>query len=129
MKYLILLFSIALMTPFSLAEDSRYSKLPDDSELVAPKGEKICEMPESTPKIPKNADKPELIQAQNEVKTFQSDLTEYRACLDNLRDNDEITDDELLALDVLYDKSIIREEEVANRFNDAIQAWKKRSGN
>ena len=125
MKYFVLLFSIVLITPLSLAEDSRDSKLPDDSELVAPKGAKNCEIPESTPKIPENADKSELIQAQNEVKTFQSDLADYRACLDALRDN---TEDESLALDILYDKSVIREEEVADRFNDAIQAWKKRSG-
>lgn len=125
MKNLIFFFFVVLVTPLTLAETS--GKTPD--KVVAPAGAEKCEMPKMTPEIPEGAGKSELIEAQGEVKQFQAGVKEYRSCLEAISDDDELTEENRLALDILHDKSVNLEEKVAKRFNDTVQAWKSNSQN
>lgn len=125
MKILGFLLFVALLAPLALAGNS--NKTPD--KVVAPAGTEECEMPQMPPKIPEDAGKPELIEAQGEVRKLQTAMKEYRSCLDAIRDDGELTEENQLALDILHDKSVNLEEKVANRFNDAVQAWKSKTEN
>jgi len=119
-------FFLVLVFPLALAEDS---KNPQPEEVVAPPGAKECKMPPTPPDIPEGAGKPELIEAQKEVRRFQTGMKEYRSCLNDVRNSVENTEEHKLALDILHDKSVNLEEKVANRFNDAVQSWKSNTKN
>lgn len=125
MKKIVILLFLGLLAPLTLADSS--SKVPD--KVVAPAGAEKCEIPKMPPEIPEGAGKSELIEAQGEVKQFQAGVKKYRSCLEAINNNDELTEENRLALDILHDKSVNLEEKVAKRFNDAVQAWKSNSQN
>jgi len=125
MKKLVILIFVGLLAPLTLAENS--GKMPD--KVVAPDGAEKCEMPKMPPEIPEGSGKSELIEAQGEVKQFQAGVKEYRSCLEAISDDDELTEENRLALDILHDKSVNLEEKVAKRFNNAVQEWKSNSQN
>ena len=99
---------------------------PSDSvEIVVPEAASACVLAEPPAAIEEGADYDALVAAQGEVKSFQTSALTYRECLDGLRGTEELTEGNEIALNALHDQSVDLEEQVANRFNEAVRAYKE----
>ena len=99
---------------------------PSDSvEIVVPEVARDCVLAEPPAAIAEGVDYDTLVAAQGEVKSFQASAVTYRDCLDALRATEELTEGNEIALNALHDQSVDLEEQVAGRFNEAVQAYKE----
>lgn len=79
----------------------------------------------------------EMITGQKAVKAFQADAQKFRACLDKeiesmrsaASDGDEAAAESFAAKTDAYNASVAAEEEVANKFNAQIRAYKEANAN
>lgn len=101
--------------------------------LIAFSGSAMAEcVNASAPIVPDGnvASKDELIAAQKALKEFQSNLVEYRECLEGQKiaepGEDEAALQKNAALDAAYDASVDAESLAAEEFNAAVRAFKSR---
>ena len=91
-----------------------------------------CTYPQQ-PSIPNGtkADMDEMLAAQSAVKKYQASAQEFRTCIDgimaewdNLSESDQAMNEEKKSVAInFYNRSVADEEEVANMFNRAREAF------
>ena len=92
--------------------------LPDDAQK--------CVLPASPDSIPDDATLEQLKAAKADVAAFQQKVAEFRQCLDTANSNPDNTSGNKQAIVESYNYSVEMEERVANRFNEAVRAYKER---
>jgi len=97
----------------------------DGSIVVLPIPAQQCNLPNAPPPIPEVPEKADLLQAQKGVKNFQTDMEEYRACVNHDALSDELSDGNRQAITNAHNYSVEMEERVATMFNEAVRAYKK----
>ncbi len=123
MKYLthkILIGLILLVSAQSLLAQEEV-----EYEVVLPDAAQSCVLPTAPDAIPEDADRDALLAAKNDVGVFQGEVEAYRACLAEA-ETDDITPGNKEAIVASYNYSVEMEERVAERFNEAIRAYKAR---
>lgn len=123
MKKILALAAATLMLSAVQAQD-----VPDpaDLEVVLPYEAQKCVLPASPDKIPEEATLDDLKAAKTDVGDFQAAMMEYRSCLDAANADEDNTPGNKQAIVNSYNYSVEMEERVANRFNEAIRAYKER---
>lgn len=94
-------------------------------EVVLPEAAQACVLPTAPDAIPEDADRDTLLAAKNDIGTFQSEVEAYRNCLAEA-ETEDITPGNKEAIVASYNYSVEMEERVAERFNEAIRAYKER---
>lgn len=99
----------------------------DDAEMevVLPEAAQACVLPTAPDAIPEDASRDQLLEAKGQIGDFQGEVEEYRACL-SAAETEDITPGNKQAIVASYNYSVEMEERVAERFNEAIQAYKAR---
>jgi hypothetical protein len=97
-----------------------------DLEVVLPDDAQKCVLPASPDAIPEEASLDDLKAAKAGVGEFQTKAMEFRACLDKAMENPDNTPGNKQAIVNSYNYSVEMEERVANRFNEAVRAYKER---
>ena len=122
MKYLtpkLIVSSLLLMSAQSLfAQDAA-------DVVILPEAAQACVLPSAPDAIPEDADKDTLLAAKKDVGRFQGEVESYRGCL-SAAETDDITPGNKEAIVQSYNYSVEMEERVAQRFNDAVRAFKER---
>lgn len=115
--------AFALATALAQAKDKE-----GEQEIVPvmPDAAKDCAMPDTPAAIGADVDYDTLIAHQGKIKSMQTDLADYRKCLDGVRGQDGMTPGNLMALNMAHDKSVDVEEKAAANFNEAVQKYRKR---
>ena len=113
---LALMVSMTAMAQQDLADDG--------SRVVLPLEAQACNLPSAPPPIPETPIKEDLLKAQKNVKGFQADMADYRACIDKDVDSEELTWGNQQAILRAHDYSVEMEERVAAMFNEAVRAYK-----
>ena len=121
MKKIFALATFTLMLSNVQAQDN-----PADLEVVLPYEAQKCVLPASPDKIPEEATLDELKAAKTDVADFQAAMVEYRSCLDAANSDEDLTPGNKQAIVNSYNYSVEMEERVANRFNEAVRAFKER---
>ena len=121
MKKIFALAAVTLMLSNVQAQDN-----PADLEVVLPYEAQKCVLPASPDKIPEEATLDELKAAKTDVADFQAAMMEYRSCLDAANSDEDLTPGNKQAIVNSYNYSVEMEERVANRFNEAVRAFKER---
>ena len=121
MKKIFALAAVTLMLSNVQAQDN-----PADLEVVLPYEAQKCVLPASPDKIPEEATLDELKAAKTDVADFQAAMVEYRSCLDAANSDEDLTPGNKQAIVNSYNYSVEMEERVANRFNEAVRAFKER---
>ena len=98
----------------------------EDYEVVLPADAQKCVLPASPDAIPENATLDQLKVAKQQVGEFQTKVTDFRDCLAKAEENPDNTPGNKQAIVNSYNYSVEMEERVANRFNEAIRAYKER---
>ena len=98
----------------------------DGSMVILPVEAQNCVLPSAPPPISEDADKPELIKAQKLVKGFQTDMQTYRDCVNQYTNSPDVSKGNMQAIANAHNYSVEMEERVANMFNEAVRAYKKR---
>jgi len=101
----------------------------DGSMVVLPLEAQSCDLPSAPPPIHEEAEKPDLLAAQKNVKQFQTDMEVYRTCVNKDVDNPDLTLGNEVAISNAHNYSVDMEERVAVMFNDAVRAYKARMAN
>ena len=96
----------------------------DGSMVVLPILAQQCNLPSAPPPIPEKPTYDDLIIAQKGVKSFQTDMEEYRACINHDVLSDELSDGNRQAITNAHNYSVDMEERVAGMFNEAVRAYK-----
>lgn len=104
-------------------DDADYTA--EELEVVLPEAAQSCVLPTAPDGIPEDADRDRLLEAKKAVGDFQGAVTEYRECLSAAEAGD-ITPGNKQAIVASYNYSVEMEERVAERFNEAIRAYKER---
>jgi hypothetical protein len=120
-KKIFALAAVTLMLSNVQAQDN-----PADLEVVLPYEAQKCVLPASPDKIPEEATLDELKAAKTDVADFQAAMMEYRSCLDAANSDEDLTPGNKQAIVNSYNYSVEMEERVANRFNEAVRAFKER---
>jgi hypothetical protein len=120
-KKIFALAAVTLMLSNVQAQDN-----PADLEVVLPYEAQKCVLPASPDKIPEEATLDELKAAKTDVADFQAAMVEYRSCLDAANSDEDLTPGNKQAIVNSYNYSVEMEERVANRFNEAVRAFKER---
>ena len=120
MNKLIFASLLLAVSATTLAQDI----MEDGSRIVLPLKTQECGLPSAPPPIPEGAVKEDLIKAQKNIKTFQNEMTIYRACLDEGSDSGELSSGNLQAISNAHNYSVDMEERVAAMFNEALRAYK-----
>ena len=121
MKKIFALAVATLMLSTVEAQDN-----PADLEVVLPYEAQKCVLPASPDKIPEEATLDELKAAKEDVATFQANMIEYRSCLDGANADEDLTPGNKQAIVNSFNYSVEMEERVANRFSEAVRAFKER---
>jgi len=98
--------------------------MPDGSMVVLPIPQQQCNLPSAPPPIPAVPGYDDLIMAQKGVKGFQTDMEEYRACINHDVLSKELSDGNRQAISNAHNYSVDMEERVAGMFNEAVRAYK-----
>lgn len=117
-KILVGLFLLISAQSVLAQEDVEY-------EVVLPEAAQACVLPTAPDAIPEDADRDALLAAKNDIGTFQGEVESYRACLSEA-ETEDITPGNKEAIVASYNYSVEMEERVAERFNEAIRAYKER---
>ena len=101
--------------------------LPDSEvPIVLPDDAQKCVLPASPDAIPEEASYDDLKKAKADVGAFQAKMEEFRSCLSDADENPDNTPGNKQAIVNSYNYSVEMEERVANRFNEAVRAYKER---
>lgn len=119
---LILLLGLSLAGA-ALAQDEE-----EDYEVVLPDTAQKCVLPASPDAIPPDADYDTLVAAKQQVDDFQGEVGTYRECLTAAEEEagDALTPGNKQALVSSFNYTVDMEERVAQRFNEAVRAYKER---
>jgi hypothetical protein len=98
----------------------------DGSMVVLPLEAQQCDLPSAPPPIPENAEKADLLKAQKNVKQFQVDMEDYRACINKDVQSGDLSTGNLQAINNAHNYSVEMEERVAAMFNEAVRDYKAR---
>jgi len=118
-------FLIACISSQTFAQDA-VKEIADDAAIAG-----ACELPNG-PIIPDGnvASQDELLSAQKAMKAYQAVLADYRLCIDEKSSLLDLETEEgaaaKLVINSLYDASVTAEEDVAEKFNLAVRAFKAR---
>jgi len=118
-------FLIACLSSQAFAQDA-VVEIADDAAIAD-----ACELP-SGPIIPDGnvASQDELLSAQKAMKAYQGVLADYRLCIDEKSSLLDLETEEgaaaKLVINNLYDASVTAEENIAEKFNLAVRAFKAR---
>lgn len=107
------------------AGNSLWAQEEAEFEVVLPEAAQSCVLPAAPDTIPEDAGKEELLAAKDAIGEFQGQVETYRACLAEAESGD-ITPGNKQAIIASYNYSVEMEERVANRFNEAVRAYKAR---
>ena len=118
-RRLILLLAASFAVP-ALAQDDA------DLQIVLPDDAQKCVLPASPDAIPEEASYDDLKKAKSDVAEFQAKMEEFRSCLNEADANPDNTPGNKQAIVNSYNYSVEMEERVANRFNEAVRAYKER---
>ena len=129
MNYVITKIFVALTLLFTAnallaQDDAEYTE--EELEVVLPEAAQACVLPAAPDAIPEDATRDQLLEAKKAVDEFQSAVTSYRDCLSKAEEGD-ITPGNEQAIVASYNYSVEMEERVAERFNEAIRAYKERT--
>ena len=113
---------IALSVGF--VQSATAQDMPDGSAVVLPIQSQQCNIPSAPPPIPEVPQKSDLLQAQKGVKRFQTEMIEYRECVNHDVLSEELTDGNRQAITNAHNYSVDMEERVAGMFNEAVRAYK-----
>ena len=123
MKFFALkVFTVAVLL---MAAQSLLAQDEAEYEVVLPEAAQACVLPTAPDAIPDDADKDTLLAAKNDIGRFQGEVEAYRGCLSDA-ETDDITPGNKEAIVASYNYSVEMEERVAERFNEAIRAYKAR---
>lgn len=123
MKYLTPKILVGLSLLFSA--QTLFAQDEEEYEVVLPEAAQSCVLPAAPDAIPEDADKDALLAAKKDIGTFQGEVESYRACLAEA-ETEDITPGNKEAIVASYNYSVEMEERVAERFNEAIRAYKAR---
>lgn len=124
MKKLFAVIAAAVFAHAAMAQDAA-----DEYEVVLPDDAQKCVLPASPDAIPEDATLDQLKAAKAEVGRFQEQVAVFRECLDAAQDNPSNTEGNKQAIISSFNYSVDMEERVAQRFNEAIRAYKERNAN
>ena len=125
MKQILFLAAAAMSTSAVLAQGADLERPPAEMvEIVLPGGAADCAVPKPPAAVGEDPTLDELITTQGAVKAFQEEAITYRDCLEELRDDEEITEGNLTALNAAHDATVDMEEQVAERFNEEVREYK-----
>ena len=96
----------------------------DGSRVILPVEAQQCDLPSAPPPIPEIPEKADLLQAQKNVRQFQTDMEVYRTCVNTDVDSDELSAGNRQAISNAHNYSVDMEERVAGFFNEAVRAYK-----
>ena len=96
----------------------------DGSMVVLPVEAQSCDLPSAPPPIPEVPEKADLLAAQKNIKQFQADMVVYRACVNELAGNSDLSMGNEIAISNAHNYSVDMEERVATMFNEAVRAYK-----
>ncbi len=128
MRYLIFNMLVALTllaTSNALFAQDEGEYTAEELEVVLPETAQSCVLPAAPDAIPEGAGRDQLLEAKKAVGDFQVAVTEYRDCL-SLAEAGDITPGNKQAIVASYNYSVEMEERVAERFNEAVRAYKER---
>lgn len=115
---------ILLLTIFGISESlAQYEDIYGDT---LPMGAEGCDLPAVPGAIADDIDYEALVEAQGKVKKFQQNLAFYRKCLNKYDGSPDLTDSNKRAMAAAHNYSVDLEEQVAEDFNVAVRAYKKR---
>ena len=121
MKRLLVLALAGLLPVMASAQDTEIV-----SPVVLPDDAQKCMLPASPDAIPEDATLDQLKAAKADVAAFQEKIGVFRQCLDEANADPDLTDGNKQAIVESYNYSVEMEERVANRFNEAVRAYKER---
>lgn len=121
MKRVFVLLAAGLLFTSAQAQESDAGM-----EVVLPPDAQKCVLPASPDAIPEEASYDQLKAAKAQIGEFQAKIAEFRECLDKAQANEDNTPGNLAAITASYNYSVEMEERVANRFNEAVHAYKER---
>lgn len=93
-------------------------------EVVLPDDAQKCVLPASPDTIPEPPTYDDLKTAKAQITEFQGKMVEFRDCLAKADENPDNTPGNKQAIVNSYNYSVEMEERVANRFNEAVRAYK-----
>ncbi|MCU0989786.1 MAG: hypothetical protein MUE63_09455 [Xanthomonadales bacterium] len=125
MKRLFILAAAAFLFNSAFAQEDVAD--PADLEVVLPDDAQKCVLPASPDAIPEEAGLEELKVAKAQVAEFQGKMVTFRDCLSQADANPDNTPGNKAAIVNSYNYSVEMEERVANRFNEAVRAYKERT--
>ena len=96
----------------------------DGSMVILPIEAQECALPSAPPPIPEVPEKADLLKAQKLVKGFQTDMQDYRDCVNQYVDSPDATMGNKQAISNAHNYSVDMEERVAAMFNEAVRAYK-----
>ncbi len=126
MKRVLVLAAAAIFAGTVWAQGTDLERPPAEMvEIVLPAGAADCDVPKPPAAVVEEPTLEQLITAQGDVKAFQEEAIEYRECLEELRDDDGISEGNLTALNAAHDATVDMEEQVAERFNEEVREYKE----
>jgi len=96
----------------------------DGSMVILPIEAQECALPSAPPPIPDVPEKADLLKAQKLVKLFQTNMQDYRDCVNQYADSSDATLGNKQAISNAHNYSVDMEERVAAMFNEAVRAYK-----
>jgi len=99
--------------------------LAEQYEVVLPEDAQQCILPAAPDAIPEGATLDQLKAAKADVAKFQAAVMTFRDCLAVAEENPANTAGNKQAIIDSYNYSVEMEERVANRFNEAVRAYKE----
>ena len=99
--------------------------LAEQYEVVLPADAQKCILPAAPDSIPEGATLDQLKAAKADVTKFQTAVVAFRDCLSAAEGNPANTEGNKQAIIDSYNYSVEMEERVANRFNEAVRAYKE----
>lgn len=125
MKQVLFMAAAALTTSSVLAQGTDLERPPAEMvEIVLPAGAADCAVPKPPAAVGDEPTLDELVKTQGDVKAFQEEAIVYRECLEELRDDEGISEGNLTALNAAHDATVDMEEQVAARFNEEVREYK-----
>jgi len=130
MKKVLITGLVLMVSTTAMAQDV----MDDGSKVLLPLEVQQCNLPTAPPPIPEVPIKEDLLKAQKLVKQFQTDLGDYRLCIDpgyadattqeGRTCNPEYSQGNCAAIDNAINYSVDMEKRVAEMFNQAVRAYK-----
>ena len=120
MKRVIIASLVLMVSMAAMAQDV----MKDGSKVVLPIEAQQCNLPSAPAPIPEVPEKSDLLAAQKNVKQFQTDMADYRSCVNKDAESSELSSGNRQAISNAHNYSVDMEERVAALFNEAVRAYK-----